>query len=312
MADDESTANRIEWGQLPRQVRAAIEQRIGGRVLSAGGQRGGFSHGMAARLVLSNNTTAFVKAIPTDDELVPMYRAEAHTSAQLPAQVPSPQLQSTFETHGWFVAAFDDVDGRHPNLDQPQELAAVLTTVEQLAIVLTPNPIPDAPTIADAYGPELICWQQFAEHGPPADLDEWSLRNLDRLAELESTWGERAVGETLLHTDLRPDNMLLRPDGTVVVVDWAWPCRGAAWIDLVSLAPSIAASGIDPNPILEVHPVTRGTDPAAIDAFLCALVGYWERHSRRPPPPRSPKLRNYQACSAHVAREWLNRRVGWL
>ncbi|MFD0360269.1 phosphotransferase [Nocardia sp. GCM10030253] len=53
------------------------------------------------------------------------------------------------------------------------------------------------------------------------DLDEWSLRHLDRLAELESTWWTAAAGETLLHTDLRPDNMLLGSDGTVVVVDWA-------------------------------------------------------------------------------------------
>ncbi|MFQ6398988.1 hypothetical protein ACLMAJ_36820 [Nocardia sp. KC 131] len=109
----------------------------------------------------------------------------------------------------------------------------------------------------------------------------------------------------------RQRNMLLRPDGTVVVVDWAWPCRGAAWVDLVSLAPSIAASGIDPDPILATHPTTRDTDPAAISAFVCALTGYWTRKSRRPAPPRSPKLRRYQAHAAYVSTEWLSRRLGW-
>ncbi|MEV3965232.1 phosphotransferase [Nocardia sp. NPDC050193] len=39
---------------------------------------------------------------------------------------------------------------------------------------------------------------------------------------------------SLLHTDLRAGNMLLRPDGMVIVVDWSWPCVSAFWVDLVS------------------------------------------------------------------------------
>ena len=108
------------------------------------------------------------------------------------------------------------------------------------------------------------------------------MSNLDRLAELESTWSEPAAGDTLLHTDLRPDNMLRDRDGAVWVIDWAWSCRGAAWIELVSLAPSVAARGVDPDQILAAHSSTRDVDPAAIDAFICALVGYWEHNSRLP------------------------------
>jgi thiamine kinase-like enzyme len=36
----------------------------------------------------------------------------------------------------------------------------------------------------------------------------------------------------LLHTDINPDNLLVRDDGEVTVVDWSWPTRGAAWTDL--------------------------------------------------------------------------------
>ncbi|WP_167837811.1 aminoglycoside phosphotransferase family protein [Nocardia altamirensis] len=266
---------------------------------------------MAARLELDDGVRVFAKAISDDDGLAPMYHAEADTAARLPRRVPAPSVLCTIETAGWFITVFEDIEGHHPRLDQPNDLVAVLAMVEQLADVLTPSPLVGGATIAEDYGPKLMCWRQFAEHTPPADLDDWSLRNLDRLAALESTWPEAAAGETLLHTDLRPDNMLLRPDGTVVAVDWAWPCRGAAWVDLVSLAPSIAASGLDPDPILAAHPVTRGTDPAAIDAFVCALVGYWEHNSRRSAPPRSPKLRGYQAHSALVSREWLSRRLTW-
>ncbi|WP_040786030.1 aminoglycoside phosphotransferase family protein [Nocardia pneumoniae] len=311
MADNAGTATRIEWHELPQPVRAGIERRLGTRVRSAVTQTGGFSHGTAARLLLTDSRRAFVKVINRDDALYGMYQTEARTAAQLPRTVPTPSVQFTIDIAGWFAVVFDDVDGRHPRLDRPGDLNAVLATIEQLANALTPSPLPEVPTIANSYGPELNGWRQFAEHGPPADLDSWSLRNLNRLAALESTWPEHADGATLLHTDLRPDNMLLRPDGTVAVIDWAWPCLGAAWIELVSLAPSIAASGIDPDPILITHPATRATDPVAVDAFLAALAGYWARNSRMPAPPRSPNLRQHQARSAHVSREWLRRRLAW-
>lgn len=296
MAGSEGTASRIEWHELPQPVRTGIEARLGAPVRSAVTQTGGYSHGAAVRLLLNDGRRAFAKVINCDDQLCGIYQTEARTAARLPPTVPTPAVQFTTELAGWFVMVFDDVDGGHPRLDRPAELEAVLTAVEQLANTLTPSPLPDVPTMADSYGPELNGWRHFAEHGPPADLDSWSLRNLDRLAELESTWPEATDGTTLLHTDLRPDNMLLRPDGTVVVIDWAWPCVGAAWLELVSMAPSIAASGIDPDPILATHPVTRTTDSASVDAFLCALVGYWAHNSRMPPPPRSPKLRRHQAC----------------
>ncbi|WP_330253413.1 phosphotransferase [Nocardia sp. NBC_00565] len=311
MGEIVGTAHRILWNELPEQVRAEIEYRLGARVRSAASQTGGFSHGMAARLLLDDGRRAFAKAINGDDDLSGMYRTEARSAARLPRTVPTPSVQFTVDIAGWFIVVFDDVDGRHPRLDRPTELGAVLAAVERLATALTPSPLPDVPTIADDYGPRLNCWRRFAGHGPPSDLDSWTLSNLDRLAELESTWSEPAAGDTLLNTDLRPDNMLLRADGAVAVIDWAWPCRGAAWIDLVSLAPSIAASGVDPDPILAAHPSTGDADPAAIDAFICALVGYWENNSRLPAPPRSPKLRRYQAHSAQVSLAWLKRRLVW-
>lgn len=49
-------------------------------------------------------------------------------------------------------------------------------------------------------------------------------------------------GDTLLRTDWKLDNILIQVDGTVRVVDWAWPTRGAAWIGpaclLIQLIPN--------------------------------------------------------------------------
>ncbi len=60
----------------------------------------------------------------------------------------------------------------------------------------------------------------------PARLDGWSARHLDRLARLEAEAPAAAVGDTLLHLDLRADNLLLTRD-RVVVVDWPHARVGA-------------------------------------------------------------------------------------
>ncbi|WP_405183542.1 hypothetical protein OG225_13285 [Nocardia sp. NBC_01377] len=57
--------------------------------------------------------------------------------------------------------------GRHPGLDDPGELGAVLATVTRPAETLTPCPLPDVPTFLDDYGPALRMWADFAENGPP-------------------------------------------------------------------------------------------------------------------------------------------------
>ncbi len=309
MTDTTGTAIRTDWTDVPAAVRSAIEHVVGAGVLEAETQSGGFSHGVAARALLTDGRRVFIKAIAADDELAQMYRCEARTSARLPDTIPTPSLHSSFDAEGWFAMVFDDVAGRHPRLGNHDERAAVLTTVETLRRLLTPSPIPGVPTFAEAYGPELTAWQQYAEEGPPADLDEWSSRNLARLASLEASWPGHVAGTTLLHTDLRPDNMLRRVDGSVVVVDWAWPCVGASWIDLAALVPSLVACGVDPDPILATHPATRDVESVAVDAFLCGVLGYWERALRRPAPSRAPYLYQYRVEAARATRGWLRRRV---
>jgi thiamine kinase-like enzyme len=57
--------------------------------------------------------------------------------------------------------------------------------------------------------------------------------------ELESVWGDAARGETLLHADLRADNLLITADG-VMVVDWPYAVTGARWLDGLLLLVSVA------------------------------------------------------------------------
>ncbi|MFB8002960.1 phosphotransferase family protein [Nocardia sp. NPDC056000] len=303
--------DRIGWDEIPARVRAEIEARLGARVVGVRVPAGGFSHGMAAVLELDDGRRVFAKAIAGGDRLAGHYRTESATAGRLPKGVPTPRMLFALEAESWIVTVFEEVVGRHPQLNRPSELAAVVRAVEQLAEMLTPNPLDGVPTIAESFGEDLTGWRHFARDGVPSDLDGWSRRNVRALAELESTWVSTSVGNTLLHTDIRPDNMMLRADGTVLVVDWAWPCVGAAWVDVVTLVPSMLGAGVDPGPLLATNPLTAHIDSAVVDAFVCALAGYWARNSRLPAPPRSPMLRTHQAEKARVTIAWLAERLGW-
>jgi hypothetical protein len=106
------TALRTGWGEVPQPVRLEVERLLGDVVCAAVDQRGGFSHGVAARVRTVGGESAFVKAIEAGDELAQVYRQEAHIASRLPATAPAPQCRFVSETAGWFVAGFDDVEGR--------------------------------------------------------------------------------------------------------------------------------------------------------------------------------------------------------
>ena len=91
-----------------------------------------------------------------------------------------------------------------------------------------------------------------------------------------------------------------------MVVDWPHACRGAAFVDLVCFAPSVAMQG-GPGPaeLLARSRAGRDANRESLSAVVCALAGYFTEHSLRPPPPRSPAVREVQTAQGEVTRDWL-------
>ncbi|WP_219461481.1 phosphotransferase family protein [Nonomuraea rhizosphaerae] len=296
---------RVPWQEVHPAVRAAVEEFLGAPVGEAVTQPGGFSPAAAVRLRAANGRRAFVKAVgpePNPDS-VRIYRDEARIAAALPASVPAPRLLTSFETEGWVVLVFEDVEGRHPSLPwRRDELDLVIEGVRNMSAALTPAPI-EAPPIGEAFGEMFDGWRRLLDEDT-SGLDPWALRHLGELAELESGWAEAAAGDTLLHADLRADNMLFAGD-RLYVVDWPWACVGAAWIDLACMLPSVTMQGGPPPQELFPDP-----DPAAT-AVITAMAGFMVRMSRQPPPPGLPTVRAFQRAQGVVALDWLKVRTGW-
>jgi len=287
-------------------------------VVEAVTQPGGFSPGLAVRLRLADGRRAFVKAVgPEPNPDSPgFHRVEARVMAVLPRSAPAPRLLWSLDQGGWVALAFEDVDGVHPSLPwRPDELRRVLAMLTDMARALTPAP-PGMPRIGDRLQDSFQGWRRLAAaHADGADdlasLDPWAARHLGRLAELEAGWPPATEGPTLLHSDLRADNLLLTPT-RVVAVDWPWARVGAAWVDLLLLLPSVTMQGgPDPEPTFAAHPLAAAADPAAVTGTLAAFAGFLLDRARLPPPPGLPTLRAFQLGQGVVALDWLRLRTGW-
>ncbi|MCW2869981.1 aminoglycoside phosphotransferase family protein [Actinacidiphila oryziradicis] len=308
---------RMLWAAVPADVRAKAEARLGAPVVEAANQSGGFSPGVAARLRLADGRRAFVKAVsPAQNPESPgIYRDEVWISSALPPTAPAPRLLASFDEDGWVVLLFEDVEGRMPQEPWvPAELDRVLHALAELAESLTPTPVA-APPVAARLEESFRGWRRLvaARNGGADDLtglDPWAVLRLDRLADLESGWPEALAGTTLTHCDLRADNLLLTPDGRVVVVDWPWACVAAPWFDLLGMLPSVAMrGGPDPEEVFTAHPVSKGADPAHVTCALAALTGMFLDGARQPPPPGLPTLRAFQQAQGDAALAWLKHRL---
>ncbi|MEV0612856.1 phosphotransferase [Nonomuraea sp. NPDC050404] len=105
------------------------------------------------------------------------------------------------------------------------------------------------------------------------------------------------TGNHLLHTDLHPENVLISGD-RAVLVDWAWACKGAAWVEPAMLAFRLMVAG---------HPIDGAEgwgrelatwqDGTVLDEFVIANYRSWRRAADH--DPQDWKLR-----AADMAHRW--------
>jgi hypothetical protein len=177
---------------------------------------------------------------------------------------------------------------------------------------LTPSPVPRLASAAQYFGELFGGWAELAAMDrPPERLDPWARAHLPRLAGLESHWPAAISGTTLVHGDIRSDNILLTAD-RVVFVDWPHAAIGAPVFDVVAWGPSVVLEGgPGPEELLSAHEPSLAADPDAITALVAAVTGFFVARSFRPPPPGLPTVRAFQAAQGEVALAWLRRRTGW-
>jgi hypothetical protein len=301
---------RLGWDALPVQVRSGIEEIVGGGpVVAASSQAGGFSPGTADRLVTAAGRRAFVKAVsPAQNPETPsIHRTEARIVGQLPRSAHLPTLIGTYDDGEWVAGIYADIEGRMPAVPwHPADLEATAVALRAVSAACTPNPVPGLSPLTTAFAPEYGGWDRIRQ-APPDVLDPWAGAQLDLLCDLADRGLGALAGNSLVHGDTRADNLIVRDDGCVVVIDWPWACEGAAWFDLLCLAVNVDLHGGDPEPLVARY--LSDVEPADLTAALAGLSGYFVDAARNPPPPGLPTVREFQAVQGRSTLRWLRRRL---
>ena len=305
---------RIQWSDLPLSLRSEVERALGSPVVRAASQPGGFSPGSADRVVLADGRRAFVKAVgtPIHPDSPAVNRRELYALERLPPGLSMSRLLASVDDGDWVALVFEDVDGRHPREPwQADELDLVLDLLVENARLLTPAPAGFRTLWAD-LGDDFSGWSRMRS-SPPDDLDPWAVAHLDELVAYERRLPEALAGDTLLHLDVRADNLLIVDADAhrrAVLVDWPWVSVGPAWVDLAAFCVNVGLiGGADPEDVLQSRRLSAEADPDAVTAFLVGLAAYFVESGRQPDHPRLPTLRAFQRAQGDVVLAWLARRL---
>lgn len=193
--------------------------------------------GGSARVALAVATESghrvFVKGVRDE----PRARIECRVQRYLPAL--APRLLWHAEVGDFLLMGFEYAEGRHSDLSPGSpDLVTMAATLAELASW----ECPDLPVL-----PVEKRWAHCAD-GP------------DSLATI--------TGSALVHADLTAENVIIgdRP----WVVDWAWPSRGAPWLDAAAMVARLIQAGHEPAEAeawAASVPAWRAAPPAAIGAY---------------------------------------------
>ena len=207
----------------------------------------------------------------------------------------------------WVVLGIEYVESRAPRRPwTAKDLAATLDALETVAEQLTPAP--------DEHGARPVLRRVRRDGvplGPRAEGVPGPARTSRTAAALAARFGEATAGDTLVHTDVRDDNVLVDRTGRAWICDWNWPVRGAAWLDTVFFLIGPRGDGLDVDAVLAERPLTRDVPAEHVDIVLALLAGYFFKQQDEPVPPASPYLRQHQAWQGEVVWAWLAERRGW-
>lgn len=174
-------------------------------------------------------------------------------------------------------------------------IAAVNGVLDKLATLWPPQGVPSV----EVYRDELTSGWRLVEQDPGPFLS-FGLCSAPWLADVlpalhDSVARAPIAGESLLHFDVRSDNVAIAGD-RAVLVDWNWACIGNPLFDRAAWAPSLRVEGGPPPEELV---------PDCPPGYPALLAGFWAARVGLPPPPgAAPGLRDLQLAQLEVVLPW--------
>lgn len=254
--------SRTHWEDLSEGIHSAIQAQTGA-VLRVHPVPEGLNSEIAAVLHTSTGKV-FIKGLRSDHPRVWTQQMEAMINPYV-VRV-APRLLWHIETDGWNVLGFEHIEGRHADyLPGSDDIPKVVEAIRLLGEVRCPD----------------LPMKRAEQRWAPYMDDASALR-----------------GNSLLHTDFNPLNVLI--NDAACIIDWAWPTRGAAWIDPACFILRLMAAGHTPREADSWAQQASSWSPTPekdIDAFAAASARVWGEIAQADSQPWKLRL-------AAVAEQW--------
>jgi hypothetical protein len=226
---------RIGYAAVPPAVRAWVDEALGSPVVATVEQVGGMSPGCATRVTCADGTRAFVKAVGAElnPDTPALFRREVAVLDHLGSHELWARLLASYDDGAWVALVIEDVEGRHPDFSDDAELAAVLAGTDRLSAVLQYRAVPpmvDLLDVAGAFRKWASTLTTLADAPAETPVPGWLRSDPHGWADVLLDHAARPMPH-VAHWDVRVDNLLRRPDGRIVFVDWGMAARGPAWVD---------------------------------------------------------------------------------
>jgi serine/threonine protein kinase len=313
---DRVVRERVGCVALPDRLAQWIASELGSPVVSSVPQAGGISPGPAARLQLADGRRYFIKAVAESEApyMPRHFRLEMDVLRRLPTVPYRPGLVATYDDGDWVALVLEDVDGTHPDLSDPAVWSAACAVVRAQTDALTPDPVH---LECDDVAATVRRW-----HGAIAAIDpvvrgklpHWWRQEEPTLLRRLASLSDRMPAESWCHFDVRDDNMLVRTDGTMVILDWGMARSGPAWMDEMLLALHDVTTPQFDRRVAEIPAYGVGSDvdreDAVTDYLLClgislAAVAYGAS------PIGLPRLMSQRRAESHRLLVGAARRLGY-
>jgi hypothetical protein len=257
---------------------------------------GGYTPALRRIAQLADGETVFVKAA-VDVATTQWLQSERAAYEALGARAFLPAYVGS----GDGVLVLEDLrHGKWPPPWMPGDVERVFALLHELGGTPAPAGIPALSGARD----ELVgCWEAVLD-APQAFLalglcsSEWLDAAAPALVEAASS--VELDGSSIVHYDVRSDNLCLLADRTVLV-DWNGTCQGNAEIDLVLFAQTVTTEG---------GPAPWELLPDADPALVATAAGYFADRAPKPLIPAAPRVREVQLSQLRVCLGWVARVLG--
>lgn len=253
----------------------------------------GYTPARRVRVAFADGSTAFAKVAVSGDTAE--WLAAEHT---VYSQVEGDFLPRFlgYDDAEPALLLLEDLSEAHWPPPWPEgSIAAVSGILDRLATHWPPQGVPSV----DVYREELTSGWRLVEQDPGPFLSyglcspAWLAEALPAL--IDSVERAPLEGESLLHFDVRSDNVALLGD-RAVLVDWNWACIGNPLLDRAAWAPSLNVEG---------GPAPEELVPDCPPGFPAMLAGFWAARIGLPPPAgAAPGLRDLQLAQLGIVLPW--------